>query len=119
MEPVRTGFQVALDLTSGLESPKEEFSEEVNGRLHFLHGALREVTGELRDGVLAIPNPPPLFRVYVHAPGAAGGEALIYRQCFGPETVLLVVIAPQKPGLPDLSKQAHWLWVKSPASQNR
>jgi hypothetical protein len=113
MEPVRNGFQVALDLTSGLESPKEELGEDVNGRLHFLRGALREVTGQLRDGVLSIPNPPPLFRVYIHVPGASGGEALIYRQCFRPETVLLVVLPAEKPGPGDPPKQAHWLWVKA------
>jgi len=85
MEPITSGFQVELD-TSG--------------------GGLREVTGQARNGILRIDNPPPHFDMLVKYEHDFS-HALVYRHCFRPQTALLYV-AKQ-----DLTKDSYFLYAKS------
>jgi hypothetical protein len=112
LEPVKTGFQVAV-VTEIVDQRQPNVHVDVgaDGRARF---SGHEVTNQLRDGVLRIPNVPKDLWLYIHMINAAGGgEALFQRQCIHPEQVLLVT-APagqNKPGEPPL--QSHYLWVKS------
>ena len=113
-EPVKSGFQVGLDTTSGQNNEKSEFGVGTDGRIHFLKGPFREVTDQIRDGILRIPNAPEQFNVYVHMIGDnGGGSALIYRQCWRPETVLLLAVDPEKPKPGEAPKPSDWLWAKA------
>lgn len=66
-------------------------------------------TSQMQNGVLRLVNPPDHFNADAEFGNAGVASALIYRQCFGPETVLLLVLKnPAK-----LSDGADWLWSKS------
>ena len=110
MEPVAGGFQVALDKTVDLDHmPSYSESIAADGRVKFSGGGLTDLTSQIQRGTLRIENAPPHF--YAEAAFGKGGEtsALIYRQCFAPQTVLLLVVKnPQQ-----VSEGADWHWVKS------
>ncbi len=110
MTPITSGFQVALDQTVDADHMGSyTIGLGEVGHSTFSGGGLREVTGQLRNGVLRIDNPPAQFDIETAFGRAGSGSALLYRQCFGPQTVLLYVIKnPDK-----LSDGADWLWVKS------
>jgi hypothetical protein len=80
MEPIVTGLEVRVDR--------------------------RNLSAQYQNGMIRIPNPPPQFDLQVNRNGG-GWANTINKQCYRPETVLLLVI-PQEP-LGDI----HWLWVKS------
>jgi hypothetical protein len=87
MEPIGGGFEVTLDSGSGM----------------------RDVSREVQNGVLRIAGAPEHFQIDAGFGSKGHSFALIYRQCFRPETVLLLVVKnPEK-----LSDGAEWLWVKS------
>ena len=112
LEPVRSGFQVAL-MTGDVVNhpPRLEIGLGTDGRAHF---SAYEVTGQLRDGVLRIPNVPKDFEIYLHMINAdGGGESLMHRECFHPEQVLLAVVPATKGKPGDPPVLSHWLWVKS------
>jgi hypothetical protein len=109
MAPV-TAFQVAIDLTAN-QNHMPSYTIGLSDDLHstFQGGGLHEVTSQLRNGVLHIDNAPEQFELettFLHGSGASG---LIYRQCFGPQTVLLYVMKNPDKG----SDGGEWLWVKS------
>jgi hypothetical protein len=110
MEPV-TGFQIAIDTTRNDvdHPPHYTMGLGANGRRTFSGGGLHEATAQLRNGVLVIENAPPQFDVELAFGKAGDSSALIYRQCFAPQTALLFVVKnPDK-----LSDGGDWLWVKS------
>ncbi|HKF48764.1 MAG TPA: hypothetical protein VKB38_15505 [Terracidiphilus sp.] len=93
MEPITSGFQVALDMDISTEpEPHYRFGVGQKGHTTFSGGGLREVTAQIRNGVLRIENPPAKFHVETALGNGGQGSADIYRRCFGPETVLLYVI---------------------------
>jgi hypothetical protein len=104
---ITSGFQVAIDTTSGYNAPEYSVGERTDGRVSYSGATIHEVTDQIRNGVLAIKNPPESFYLDVHVTKGSESSALIYRQCFRPETVLLFV---PKEGAMD---QGEWLWVKS------
>jgi len=110
MEPMTSGFQVALDTQVDLDHPASYSTGlGADGRATFSGGGLHEVTGQLRNGVLRVENTPPHFNVDIYFGKGGDSSALIYRQCFGPQTTLLFVVKnPEK-----LSDGGDWLWVKS------
>jgi hypothetical protein len=114
LEPVRSGFQVALiagDVVN--HPPRLEIGLGTDGRAHF---SAYEVTGQLRDGVLSIPNAPKDFEIYLHMiNGGGGGQSLMHRECFHPEQVLLATVPATKGKPGDPPMLSHWLWVKSGA----
>jgi len=109
MQPV-TGVQIALDTNVDMDHMANyETRQSASGQATFSGGALREVTGQMRNGVLRIDNAPKYFHVESWFGKAGEAGALIYRQCAGPQTVLLLVVKnPAK-----LSDGADWMWVKS------
>jgi hypothetical protein len=109
MEPVTSGFQVALDKNVDVDHPAHyAMGMGGNGKITFSGGGLREETGQMHDGVLRIDNAPPQFDVELAFGKGGYSSALIYRQCFAPQTTLLLVVKnPEK-----LSDGTHWLWVK-------
>lgn len=90
MTPLTSGFTLKLDTSPG-----------------FSGGHPRNVTGQLHGGTLRINNPPAHFNVEVDFQNGES-NALIYRQCFGPKTTLLMVQRST-----DSSKPDDWVWVKS------
>jgi hypothetical protein len=110
MEPILSGFQVALDLNLATEPrPSYTIGLSREGRATFSGGGLHEVTSQMRNGVLRIDNPPDHFDLETASGNGGSGSALIYKQCFAPQTVLLYVVKdPDK-----LSDGGEFLWVKS------
>jgi hypothetical protein len=63
----------------------------------------------MRNGVLRIDGAPDHFDLETAFGNGGSGSALIYKQCFAPQTMLLYVIKnPDK-----LSDGGEFLWVKS------
>ncbi|NLT66647.1 MAG: hypothetical protein GXX84_08600 [Acidobacteria bacterium] len=80
MEPVPDGLQILLDD--------------------------RDVSSEYRSGVLRISNAPENFSLRVDSNDGNGWSSDLSRQCYRPETVLLLSVSP------DLF-ETRWYWVKS------
>jgi hypothetical protein len=110
MEPLTSGFQVAVDTTLDVEHPPHyTIGIGSNGQNTFSGGGLHEVTGQMRNGQLRIENVPSALQIELTFGKAGDASALIYRQCFAPQTTLLFVVKnPDK-----LSDGGHWLWVES------
>jgi hypothetical protein len=103
LQPV-PGVKVGVDLQI---DPNHMPSYNMGGPQNFSGGHIQDMTGQVRNGALHITNAPPAFDVELQL-GNGGGSALIYRQCFGPETTLLFVLKdPQNMG-----KGGDWLWAK-------
>lgn len=109
MAPLEGKFQVAVDLKSATEpTPHYDIGVNDQGRATFAGGALHEVAPGAH-GVYRVENVPEKFVMDVEfgEPGAA--SANIYRQCSGPQTVLLYVVKN-----PDnIASGGDWLWVKA------
>ncbi|MGO9257526.1 MAG: hypothetical protein ACLQU1_14620 [Bryobacteraceae bacterium] len=110
MQPIISGFQVAIDTTVNPDHPPAYSTREsADGHATFSGGALHEVTAQLRNGALRIDNAPPQFHLETYFGTAGDASALIYRNCVSPQTVLLLVVKnPAK-----ITDGADWLWVKS------
>ena len=110
MEPITAGFQVAVDLTVDLDHPASyKMGAGTGGKATFAGGGLKELTSQLQNGVLRIDAAPEKFDVETAYSNGEFNGVLIYRQCFGPQTVLLhVVNNPAR-----FSDGGYWLWVKS------
>jgi hypothetical protein len=108
--PITSGFQVAVDTTVDLEHRANyKIGVGAGGRATFSGGGLHEVTAQMHDGAFRIDNAPPQWDMEVQFGGNAGSaSALIYRQCFGAQPMLLMVVKnPAK-----LSDGVEWRWVK-------
>lgn len=109
MQPITSGFQVALDTEVDINHlPGYTTSQDPRGHVTFSGGNIHEMTAQLRNGVLRIDNAPPQFNMEVAFGQAGDSSALIYRQCSGPQTTLLLVVKNPK----KLSDGADWLWAK-------
>jgi hypothetical protein len=62
----------------------------------------------VQNGTARIDNAPQQFNFDLRVP-SGGATALIYRQCAGPQTTLLLVVKNWE----NLGQGADWLWVKS------
>jgi len=82
MEPITSGLEISLDG--------------------------HDMTGQYRNGILRLNNPPSRFSMQVDEKNGAGRGTDLSRACFRPETVLLLVISPDFIKEPD-----HWYWVRS------
>jgi hypothetical protein len=110
MTPITKGFQLGLDAAVNVAHPATyTIGMTPEGEVEFKGGGLHEVTSELRDGALRIENPPVQFELDAEFGNSGAGHALLYRQCFGPQTTLLFVV--KNPAR--LSDGGVWLWVKS------
>lgn len=116
MMPLTSGFQTAIDLTvNPSHLPDYMIAVGPEGYVTFEGGGLHEVTRDFRDGALRIENPPVQFEIDTEFGDAGAGHALIYRQCFAPETTLVFVV--KNPGR--LSDGGQWLWLKPAAKPVR
>jgi hypothetical protein len=82
-----------------------------DGSQTYSGGGVREITNQIRNGMVRINNPPAYFNLSVNLmkPGTGASLGLIYRQCFAPTTVLLYVVKdPDNP-----SAGGDWLWAKA------
>lgn len=111
MAPLASGFQVAVDKTVDLDHPASyKLGVGPGGHMTFSGGGLKELTSQLQSGVLRIDDAPVHFDLELAFGNGGSTSALIHRQCFGPQTVLLYVVKnPDK--LSDGTN--YWLWVKS------
>jgi hypothetical protein len=109
-QPITTGFQVAIDTkVDPNQWPGYSTSETVDGHATFKGGALHEVTGQLRNGVLRIDDAPAQFHIETYFGNGGNASANIYRSCFAPQTVLLLLVKnPAK-----ITDGVDWLWVKA------
>ncbi len=111
MEPVTVPYQVAIDTTYDQDHPPSySMGVSDSGHMTYSGGGLHEITDQIHNGVLRLAGLPKYFNIAVQFGKAGGaGPGLIYRQCFKPQTVLLLVVKnPDK-----ISEGADWLWVKS------
>ena len=110
MEPVTGRFQVALDpVVDGANMPSYNISTDIHGHTTFSGGNLHDVSAQVRNGELRIENPGKAFKLYVDFGTPGESDALLYRQCFGPETVLLLEL--KNPA--SVMAGTQWMWVTS------
>jgi len=107
LERIASGFQVGLDTTDSA-NPSYQTGVATDGHVRFSGGGVRDMTGQFQNGVLRISSPPPHFQMMVHFSAGVETDALIYRQCFKPETTLLLVVNSES----NATKPSDWLWVK-------
>ena len=102
--------QVAMDRHVDLQHPANyETSVDRAGHATFAGGSLRDLTSLMRNGVLLLNNVPENFEMAAVFGNAGETDALIYRQCPAPTSVLLLVVKnPEK-----ISDGVRWLWAKS------
>lgn len=110
LDPVTTAFQVALDMSANSHHmPAYTFGVSNNGHSTFSGGELHEVTAQIHNGTLSIDDPPAEFQFELALYDGSEAGGLIYRQCFGPQTTLLLVLNnPANTG-----DGAEFLWAKS------
>jgi len=112
MTPI-TKIQVAIDtgIYPDNAPPSYTFGVGEDGTTSYSGGHILEITNRVHNGVVRLGNPPDHFQlgVNVKQPHHGGSMGLIYRQCFGPTTVLLDVVKDY--GQADQSQAL--LWVKA------
>jgi hypothetical protein len=114
MAPITKKFQVAIDTTYNQDDPIPPhyvYGMGTDGSQTYSGGGVREITNQIRNGMVRINNPPAYFNLSVNLmkPGTGASLGLIYRQCFAPTTVLLYVVKdPDNP-----SAGGDWLWAKA------
>jgi hypothetical protein len=109
MTPVEGAFQVAVDLKSATETGVHyDIGADDKGRATFAGGALHEVAPGAH-GVYRVENVPDHFVMDVEFGDAGAASANIYRQCAGPQAVLLYVVK----NAANIAAGGDWLWVKS------
>jgi hypothetical protein len=107
--PITSGFQVAIDTKVDIEHPAGyKIAFGAGGHATFAGGSLHEVTSQLANGALRIDNAPPYWDLEVEMENGGSASALIYRECFGAQPLLMMVVKnPAK-----LSDGVEWRWVK-------
>jgi hypothetical protein len=112
MTPITNRLQVAIDTTYNVDNPPHYVSGMgVDGSQTFSGGGIHEITNQIHNGTVRLGTPPAYFMLDVNLmkPGTGASEALIYRQCFAPTTILLFVVKDAD----NPSAGGDFLWVKS------
>jgi hypothetical protein len=112
MTPITNRLQVAIDTTYNVDNPPHYISGMgVDGTQTFSGGGIHEITNQIHNGTVRLGIPPAYFMLDVNLmkPGTGASEALIYRQCFAPTTILLFVVKDAD----NPSAGGDFLWVKS------
>jgi hypothetical protein len=112
MTPIVNRLQVAIDTTYNVDNPPHYVSGMgVDGTQTFSGGGIHEITNQIHNGMVRLGIPPAYFMLDVNLmkPGTGASEALIYRQCFAPTTILLFVVKDAD----NPSAGGDFLWVKS------
>jgi hypothetical protein len=97
MAPVTRRWQAAIDTTYDQNNPTPpdyEFGVGTDGTATFSGGGIHDISGQIHNDMLRIDNPPAYFNLALNVvtPGHGTGEGLVYRQCFGPVTMLYYVL---------------------------
>jgi hypothetical protein len=99
-----------VDLTSATEpTASHTVGISQSGRATFSGGGLHEIASPTHNGVFRIDHAPAQFDLETAFGNAGDTQAIIYLQCFAPQTVLLYVV--KNPA--NISDGGEWLWVKS------
>jgi hypothetical protein len=111
MEPITSGFQLAVDVTYDFNSPPSyKRGTGPNGKETVSGGGIRDVTALMKNGTYRIDNPPRYFNLESYWGNAGDSFGLIYTRCFGPpQSVLLFVVTDPA----NIGKGGDWLWAKS------
>jgi hypothetical protein len=108
MEPITNVAAIGVDLDQN-STGGYTMGSGANGS-HFVGGTIKDMTSQYRNGVLRIDNVPPHFMIDVEFTGNSSANALIYRQCMQPQSVLLMVVKnPQNIA----DGKTQWLWSKT------
>ncbi len=110
MEPVTSGFQVAVDLDVANEpDPSYRMGANSQGHWTFSGGGMHEIVSETNDGVYRIDHAPARFNLETAFGGGGDTQSLVYLRCYAPQTVLLLIVKN-----PDsVTDGTELLWVKS------
>jgi|HubBroStandDraft_1064217.scaffolds.fasta_scaffold33503_2 hypothetical protein len=111
LAPIPINYAIGLDLNqndNGGENVHYSTDAGLAGTAKFSGGEIKDVSSQIHNGVLRIPNAPKHFYMDVEFGNTGTASALIYRQCFGPETTLLLVVK----NVDNFSDGADWLWSK-------
>lgn len=107
MEPITSVTGMGLDLDQN-STGSYTVGGGANGS-HYSGGTIKDVTTQYRNGILRIDNAPPHFRLDVEFKNG-DMSALVYRQCFQSQTVLLLVLKnPENTA----EGKPHWVWSKT------
>ncbi len=107
MKPI-TGIQVAFDRTYDVEHPPHYTTGiSVEGHRTYSGGGIKELTAQVRNGELKIENAPATMYFSVAFGQAGEVDAVVYRQCPAPTSVLLLLVKnPQSVG-----DGYDWVWA--------
>ncbi len=94
MEPILTGFHLGFDGAINPRNPPQHTAGFApDGHAVFGGGAIHDMTGQFKNGVLFLGRIGPQFDIETVWDNNAGGStAMLYRQCFGASTTLLLVV---------------------------
>jgi hypothetical protein len=110
MEPITSGFQVAVDLNVASEpAPSYKIGIDAQGHSTFSGGGLHEIVSETQDGVYRIEHAPAQFNLETAFGNAGDTQSLVYLKCYAPETVLLLIV--KNPA--SITDGTELLWAKS------
>ena len=112
MAPIANRLQVAIDTSYNVDNPPHYvYGMGTDGTQTFSGGGIHEITNQIHNGIVRLGIPPAYFMLDVNLmkPGTGASEALIYRQCFAPTTILLFVVKDAD----NPSAGGDFLWVKS------
>jgi hypothetical protein len=112
MTPI-SKIQMAIDTAIYPDNapPSYTFGVADDGTTTYSGGHVLEITNRVHNGVVRLGNPPDHFQLGVNViqPHHGGSIGLVYRQCFGPTTVLLDVVKDYGRS----GQCADFLWVKA------
>jgi hypothetical protein len=103
-----SGIQVAVDLSAATE-PAPHYSVRLDDKGHatFSGGELHEIAPDGSSGIYHLDNVPDRFVIDVEFGRSGSASAMVYRQCFAPQSVLQYTTS-----VDDLQNGGTWEWVK-------
>ncbi len=110
MEPIASGYQVAVDLEVANEpNPSYKMGADAHGHWTFSGGGLHEIASETQDGIYRIDHAPARFNLETAFGSEGDTQSLVYLRCYAPQTVLLLIV--KNPA--SVTDGTELLWVKS------
>lgn len=110
METIKGGFRMGIDLAINTLHPAEHnVGQGPDGNGVFSGGGIREMSGQFKDGVLRLGRIATMFYIASVFDNNRGfASAMMYRKCFGPQTMLLMVVKDPN----NIGKGVDYLWDK-------
>lgn len=112
MAPIASPYRVAIDASIDLTHPAAHeigSDPKTAGKAFFSGGGLRELTAQIQNGALKLPDVAPAFDMELVFGSSGAASAVVYRQCSGKSEAKLfyVVKNASNPG-----DGGDWLWAK-------